>query len=235
MKIGLFTDSHYSSQKVTCTNRYNSESLRKIKEAYDFFKKEKADLVICLGDITDKEDTKEKEIKNLLEIKEVIDASEIKTYIMMGNHDAFTFTEDEFYNHLGEEKKPKDLLSEKENLIFVDACYFAGGRRYMPGDSDWTDTFYPYTDELSEKLSPLKGDVFIFMHQNVDENIREDHRLSNDIELRRIFEESGKVKTVFQGHYHKGAENTINKINYIALKAMCENEGAYFIFDTEAE
>ena len=33
----------------------------------------KADLVICLGDITDKEDTKEKEIKNLLEIKEVID------------------------------------------------------------------------------------------------------------------------------------------------------------------
>ena len=90
MRIGLFTDSHYSSQKVTCTNRYNSESLRKIKEGYDFFKKEKAELVICLGDITDKEDTKEKEIKNLLEIKEVIDASEIKTYILMGNHDAFT-------------------------------------------------------------------------------------------------------------------------------------------------
>lgn len=84
MKIGLFTDSHYSSQKVTCNNRFNSESLRKIKEAYDFFKNKKADLVICLGDITDKEDTKEKEIKNLLEIKDVIDESGIKTYIMMG-------------------------------------------------------------------------------------------------------------------------------------------------------
>lgn len=132
MKIGLFTDSHYSSQKVTCVNRYNSESLRKIKEAYDFFKKEKANLVICLGDITDKEDNKEKEIKNLLELKEVIDASGIKTYIMMGNHDAFTFTEEEFYRHLGEDKKPYDMISENENLIFVDACYFADGRRYTP-------------------------------------------------------------------------------------------------------
>ncbi len=235
MKIGLFTDSHYSSAAITCGNRYNSESLQKIKEAYDFFKKEKADLVICLGDITDKEDNKEKEIKNLLELKEVIDSSGIKTYIMMGNHDAFTFAEDEFYSHLGEDKRPIDMISENESLLFVDACYFADGRRYMPFDDDWTDTFYPYADKLSEKLSALKGDAFIFMHQNVDGNIREDHRLSNDDKMRDIFKKSGKVRNVFQGHYHKGAENVTGGIKYITLKAMCENEKAYYIIDTEAE
>ncbi|MBQ2940634.1 MAG: metallophosphoesterase [Clostridia bacterium] len=235
MKIGLFTDSHYSSQKVTCANRYNSESLRKIEEAYGFFKKEKAELVICLGDITDKEDTKEKEIKNLLEIRNVIDASKIKTIVLMGNHDAFTFTEDEFYSHLGEDKRPIDMISENESLLFVDACYFADGRRYSPMDDDWTDTFYPFAEKLSEKLSALKGDAFIFMHQNVDGNIREDHRLSNDGEMREIFEKSGKVKSVFQGHYHKGAENETDGIKYITLKAMCENEKAYYIIDTEAE
>ncbi len=225
MKIGLFTDSHYSSQKITCGKRFNSESLRKIKEAYGFFKKEKADLVICLGDITDKEETKEREIKNLLEIRDVIDASGIKSYILMGNHDAFTFTEEEFYSHIGKDKMPKD----GEGLIFIDACYFKGGRRYMPGDDDWTDTFYPYTDELFEKLSKASENTFIFMHQNIDPNISMDHRLSNDGKVREILKESKKVKAVFQGHFHNGAENETEGIKYITLPAMCENEKAYFI------
>ena len=229
MKIGLFTDSHYSSQSLTCGRRYNSESLRKIKEAYEYFKKEKADLVICLGDITDTEDTKEKEIGNLSEIREVMDAFAIKTYILMGNHDAFTFTEEEFYSHLGEEKKPKD----GEGLIFVDACYFKDGRRYMPGDFDWEDTFYPYADELSKKLSSADEGTLIFMHQNTDGNLPSDHRLSNDREIRKILEDSKKVKAVYQGHFHPGAENETEGIKYITLPAMCENEGAYFVIDTE--
>ena len=53
--------------------------------------------------------------------------------------------------------------------------------------------------------------------------------------MREIFEKSGKVKSVFQGHYHKGAENETGGIKYITLKAMCENEKAYYIIDTEAE
>jgi manganese-dependent ADP-ribose/CDP-alcohol diphosphatase len=35
---------------------------------------------------------------------------------------------------------------------------------------------------------------------------------------------SGKVKTVFQGHYHPGHENELNGIRYITLPAMCEGE-----------
>ena len=34
--------------------------------------------------------------------------------------------------------------------------------------------------------------------------------------------ESGKVKLVMQGHYHLGAERTIDGIPYITLPAMCE-------------
>lgn len=59
MKLGIFTDSHYSSHEITCEKRYNSRSLEKIKEAYALFEKEKCDLAICLGDLTDKEDTLE--------------------------------------------------------------------------------------------------------------------------------------------------------------------------------
>ena len=49
MKIGLYTDSHYSSQEVTCGCRYNSRSLDKIRAAYDFFERSSCDFlrIIC--------------------------------------------------------------------------------------------------------------------------------------------------------------------------------------------
>ena len=100
MKLGIFTDSHYSSEELTCGNRYNSRSLEKIKEAYSFFEKEKCDLIICLGDMTDKEDTSEKETENLREIAAVISASSIRTICVMGNHDAFTYTKHDFFTTL---------------------------------------------------------------------------------------------------------------------------------------
>ena len=68
MKMGLFTDSHYSSAEMTCGNRYNSKSLYKIKKAFEYFQNEKCDLVVCLGDLIDKEDDHKKEVKNLKEI-----------------------------------------------------------------------------------------------------------------------------------------------------------------------
>ena len=97
MKIGIFTDSHYSSAELTCGCRYNNQSLRKIKEAYDSFAKEKCDLVVCLGDLIDKENDKESEVKHLKEIADVINSYTMKTIVLMGNHDCFCFDREEFY------------------------------------------------------------------------------------------------------------------------------------------
>ena len=65
MKLGMFTDPHYSSAEVTCGVRYNSRSLEKIKKAYEDFEKENCDLVICLGDLIDHEDSHERVVENL--------------------------------------------------------------------------------------------------------------------------------------------------------------------------
>ncbi len=228
MKIGLFTDSHHSSQEITCQNRYNSRSLEKIKEAYAAFKAEGCELVICLGDLTDKEETREKEIQNLKEISEVIKGSLIETYCLMGNHDAFTFTQEDFYKHLGG-FEPKNIFADGKNLILLDACHFKSGAHYQPGDTDWTDTFLPNADELEKLLSEISGDTYIFMHQNIDPCVWEDHRLSNSAEVCRIIEQSGKVKAVYQGHFHFGKTSEHNGVKYITLPAMCERENAFFI------
>ena len=227
MKIGLFTDSHYSSREITCGNRYNSRSLQKIKDAYAYFREEKCDLVISLGDLIDREDSHEKEISNLKQIADVIAISGIETVCVMGNHDGFAFTEDDFYGILGG-CRPENRISDGRALIFIDACYFKSGKHYMPGDKDWTDTFFPYEEELKKTLEGINGEVYIFMHQNLDPHIPQNHRLANADALCGIIEQSGKVKAVYQGHYHKGHEAEKNSVRYITLPAMCENDNAVF-------
>lgn len=228
MKLGIFTDAHYSSASVTCTNRYNSKSLDKIKKAYEYFKAENAELVICLGDLTDTEKSHEKEVENLAEIAEVIKASGIKTICVMGNHDGFCYTLDEFYGILGG-CKPEKLCVDGKNLVFIDACHFQNGRHYEPGDSDWTDTFYPYVSELESYLESISGDTYVFLHQNIDEDIREDHRVKNASEIREILKKSGKVKCVFQGHYHPGYKSLKNGVEYVTFPAMCSEENGWYI------
>ena len=230
MKIGIFTDSHYSSQTVTCGNRYNSQSLRKIKEAYEHFQKENCDLIVCLGDLIDHEDEKEKVVENLKAVAEVLRNTPIPSVCVMGNHDAFTLEVEEFYRILGT-AQTEDLLLEDCRLLFLDACYLKNGRHYQPGDDDWTDTYYPFGEQLLEKLRDANEKCYVFLHQNIDPAIPKNHRLWNDGDLFCMINKSGVVKAVFQGHYHPGCQSEYAGVPYIALPAMCENEGAYFVFE----
>lgn len=228
MKIGIFTDSHYSSQEITCGNRYNSKSLSKIKDAYRFFESQKCDLILCLGDLIDREISHSQEIANLKEIAGVINRSPIKTVCVMGNHDAFAFTESEFYEILSG-CKPKTIQQNHKTLLFLDTCYFRNGSHYQPGDTDWTDTYYPHVEDLQQSLNASCGDVSVFLHQNLDPSIRSDHRVYNAEAINVLLQKSGKVKTVFQGHYHPGDTHVHNGIRYVTFPAMCEQENAYFI------
>ena len=226
MKLGIYSDAHYSSAALSCGCRHNSKSLRKLREAYRIFEDAGCDLVLCLGDLTDTESTYEKECANLRACAAVMDASSVPTLCVMGNHDAFVFTVDAFYELLGETHRPHTVTRGGTTLLFVDACHFTCGRHYEPGDSDWTDTCYPHTEALKQALAAHCGPVCVCMHQNLDPAIPANHRLSNDAALRAIFEESGTVTHVLSGHYHPGADHTVAGIRYLTLPALCERETA---------
>ena len=42
---------------------------------------------------------------------------------------------------------------------------------------------------------------------------------------------SGKVKRVYQGHYHPGQTETSHGVEYITFPAMCEQEDARFVIE----
>ncbi len=232
MKIGIIADPHSSSEPITCGKRYNSLSLGKIKKAYADFAEAGCEIVILLGDITDTEPTHEMEIEALRKVASVFaEYSAVKTVCLMGNHDAFVFTPDEFYSIIGEAYRPATLNAGDTSLVFIDACYYADGTHYAPGGYDWEDTFYPHTADLENEMASAGEKVIIFMHQDIDPNIPEDHRLSNAAEIRGILEKSGKVAAVYQGHYHPGKSSVVNGISYTALPAMCEGEDTCLVIE----
>ena len=229
MKIGIFTDPHY--KQTDAEVRKHKQSLEKIKSVLEIFKKENCSLVICLGDIIDTESKHKSEVENLKAVKGVLDASGIETIALMGNHDGFCFTPEEFYETLGEEYKPRTLYIGDKALVFVDANFFDNGKRYAPGDTDWENTFVPNIEQIREEIEKSLGDVYVFIHQNVDPDILKSHRIANDVEFREMINEGGKVRAVIQGHFHDGKTSCHDGIDYIAVSAMCEHELPYYILE----
>ena len=219
MKIGIYSDPHYSSQEITGGNRYNSRSLDKMRGAYRDFEEAGCDLIVCLGDLTDTEDTKEREIANMREIAAFCAACPIPTVVVMGNHDAYVFEPEEFYGLLGG-CEPTDRVVDGKALMFLSANHNPDGSPYHPHAFHWDKCYIP-TEGLAERLEKAVGDVTVFLHQNLDAACPDDHRPRNADEVCRILADSAKVKTVYQGHFHWGADTQCDGIRYVTLPAMC--------------
>ena len=224
MNIGIFTDSHYSSAEITCGCRYNSRSLDKIREAYRIFAEAGCEMVLCLGDLTDTEKTYEAECENLRACAAVIDASGIPTLCVMGNHDAFAMDR---YRYSVLAKVPLAPLHKKYgdvDIILLDANYYKDGQPYDGKPGDWTDTMVPQkqVEWLKKELESCGDKTYVFSHQLIDYIMPQNHVIENAEEICAVLASSGKVKGVYQGHYHEGGENVIDGIPYVTLAAMCE-------------
>lgn len=225
MKLGLFTDAHYSSIS-------GPEVLNRIEKAFDAFEKENCDLVVFLGDLLHDDVSHEKEIRNLKAIGDIIRGFDGTVFTIIGNHDTNLFTKDEFYQLLGGKFRPHTVEMNGILFLFVDGCYFQSGEEYRPGHTGGVDTWYPHTDTLRQQLAEWEGErAYVFTHQVLDLSSGGVQRILNAAEIRGVLEESGKVRGVFQGHSHKLVESDINGIHYMTLPAMYDEEDAYYILE----
>ncbi len=227
MKLGLFSDPHACNREVTCGTRRPALSYGKIREAMEAFRDAEVDGVVCLGDLVDECDTMEENVKAVTELAAMIRSYGIPFRYVMGNHDYQNFTREEFRQYLGEESSGIVSVGGK-TLIFLDANCADDGTVYRRNAIDWTNAFLPPEQIrlLRDGLAaPEAEEVYVFLHQNLDPSVESHHIIRNAAEVRAILRDSGKVKGVFQGHYHPGKESVIDGIPYHTLPAMCEGEG----------
>lgn len=236
MKLGLFSDPHYCDKEMNSPRRF-MQSYGKIEIAMEYFKKNGADMIICLGDLVDDCRNYEDNVRSIEKITTLIRSYGIPFYCLMGNHDYQNFTREEFDRLTGGAYPPARLDVGNSTLLFLDCNYGDDGRVYEVGKVDWIDTRLPEEQLAALKTNladPAVKNACVFSHQNVENEVEEHHIVHNAADIRAVLSASGKVRAMLQGHYHPGHDTVIDGVKYHTVAAMCEGENnPYEIFEIE--
>ena len=224
LRIGLITDLHHADKPSAGTRHYR-ETLVKLAEAAAQFEKDKPNFIVELGDLIDAADSVETEQRYLKAINREFSAISKDRHYVLGNHCVDMLTKPEFLN--GVEQKESYYSFDRGDFHFVvlDACFRNDGEPYGRKNSKWNDANLPAVEVewLQEDLKGNNKKTIVFAHQRLD--VSNDHGVKNCPEVRKIFEQSGKVLAVFQGHSHQNDLKDIGGIHYCTLVAMVEGTG----------
>lgn len=224
LRVGLVTDLHHADKPSAGTRHYR-ETLGKLAEAANQFEKDKVSFVVELGDLIDAADSVETEQIYLKTINREFAAISKDRHFVLGNHCVDTLTKAEFLGGVEQEKSYYSFDRGDVHFIVLDSCFRNDGEPYGRKNSKWNDANIP-TTELEWLQADLKATgekTIVFAHQRLD--VSTDHGVKNCPEVRKIFEDSGKVLAVFQGHSHQNDLKDIGGIHYCTLVAMVEGSG----------
>lgn len=225
LRIGLITDLHHADKPSTGTRHYR-ETLGKLAEAATQFEKDKPTFVVELGDLIDAADSVETEQRYLKTINREFSAISKDRHYILGNHCVDTLTKAEFLGGVEQERSYYSFDRGDFHFVVLDACFRNDGEPYGRKNSKWNDANIPAAEVewLQADLKATSKKTVVFAHQRLD--VSNDHGVKNCPEVRKIFEETGKVLAVFQGHSHQNDLKDIGGIHYCTLVAMVEGSGA---------
>lgn len=232
MNILLITDIHYGEDTnykrvggEEYINSYGSSFESFLPSLHEAISSH--DLVINLGDLIHETDTETDVVvyKKALALL----GSTVPVKSVIGNHDLNTLSREQLTVLTGEEKLYYSFDLNGYHHVVLD------GFRETKAD--------PHRIE-EEQLEWLKHDLqittlstLVYCHyplddQNLDSNyyfkdVPEKAVLFNRVEVRSIFEASGKVRCVFSGHLHFFNTEEIHGITYITVPAFTENDGSH--------
>ncbi|KXX72071.1 metallophosphoesterase [Flammeovirga sp. SJP92] len=235
LQFGMMTDSHYAD----CPSRgirFFQESKAKMKECVDLMNQRKVDFMIHLGDLKDesKPAIESETLQYLKEIESVYATFSGPRFHAIGNHDLDSISKKQFLDHIENTGIPKDksYYSFDQNgfhFVVLDANYLKDGTDHGNNNFHWEDTQLPPEELqwLKEDLNKTTFPTFVFLHHTLYDvgEIGKKYHVTDADQIRNILEKSGKVKAVFQGHYHREQYQKINGIHYYVLKAMVDYSG----------
>ena len=231
LSIALVADLHCAP--ITVGNRHCSESLGKLQAAVKALETKEPDLIICLGDMIDKSETIEEELSCIREVKDCLNTLPAEKHFLIGNHDVSELTKKQYMSACGTAAPYYSFDYKGVHIVILDSNFNDDGSSFGPGNINGKGYWVSQEQILwlkDDLTSSEETPALVFCHANLDHRIRRDgklngHIVKNAAELREIFETTGNVRAVIQGHDHGGVQQTINGIPYITLHAMVEGSG----------
>jgi hypothetical protein len=246
LRFGLLTDPQYGDAPPEETRCFR-ESLEKVRAAVEQFRTVRARFLAVLGNFLKDPapgEPEERTLANLLAIEREIQRFGGATYHVLGAHDMDNLSKAQVLARITNTgiaagRSYYAFSCGGVRFIVTDADYLRDGRGYDHGNYDWREYNLPPVelDWLHFELQNAAEPVIILGHQRFDGD--GNARFDNCAEVRGIFEGSGKVLAVFQGHHHPGAYSFINGIHYYTLRAVVEGSGpennAYAVVDVHPD
>ncbi|NKB68193.1 MAG: hypothetical protein GKR89_14120 [Candidatus Latescibacteria bacterium] len=226
--FGLFADAHYA--QLVYGDRHCSDSLEKLGVAIQVFQRDEVDFVVCLGDLIDKAEDKATELGYLAAMQQVLARYPGDCHYLLGNHDVATLTKAEYLARCGG-RAYYVFIRGGIRFVVLDGNCHADGSDFNAGDFAWDQAWIgaAQLDWLAGQLRRGEEPVIILCHENLDDRseagVPDPHVLRNAAQVRDVLEQSGRVRAVFQGHYHPGLQRLVNGIPYIGLRAMVVGPG----------
>ncbi|MCA9032702.1 MAG: metallophosphoesterase, partial [Planctomycetaceae bacterium] len=236
LRVGLVTDLHYADKAPAGTRHYR-ETLDKLVEAATQFERDEPAFLVELGDFIDAADSVDVEQGYLKTINREFSPICKDRHYVLGNHCVDTLKKEEFLEGVEQEKSYYSFDRNGIHFVVLDSCFRSDGEPYGRKNFKWTDANIPAAELewLQADLNASDKPVIVFAHQRLD--VSNNHGVKNNAAVRKVFEASGKVLAVFQGHSHQNDLKDIGGIHYCTLVAMVEGSGAenngYSLMDIE--
>ncbi len=239
MRFLAVTDLHYTDLHDGVDGRMHDLSLAKLRQAV----RDGAagcDCIVDLGDTADGYDGHRPQTELLLEARDVLRASGLPYYAIIGNHDT-SIPKQAFYSYLDMPDRYYAFDCGGYRCLVLDACLNDVREPLPQTEIRWDDCRIDpgQIAWLRRELDAAAGDVLIFTHVPFmleEKEIENPHLVKNRDEVMALLEESGKVRAVFSGHYHDGCFGVCGGIPYITFSAVVIGEkNAYAVVDVTEE
>jgi alkaline phosphatase len=231
LRLGIVTDCHYADRDRSGTRHYR-ETAWKLPEAIEKFNSLGLDVVVELGDLIDDAPDVVREIGHLKKIEEVLAQFKGERHYVLGNHCVNALTKEEFIDNCGMEKAHYSFDKDGYHFAVLDACYKQDGTPYGRKNATYDNTFIPpeELEWLRADLAATNRPAIVLAHQRLDFNEADGRNnwnvtVKNAPEVRKVLEESGRVRAVFQGHSHANDYREVGDIHYCVFRAMVEGSG----------
>jgi len=255
MKFAILNDAHIgpitSGYKFGVQRKVMSEGEKLLKEFVRKMNEEDhPEFIINLGDSIEDVNDKEKDIISYKRFLSLLSPLKYPLYHLIGNHDVRTLPQEEIAKILGYEKMYYSFDRGEYHFI---ALSFEMTEDHTH-DLAAISAQIPKTqiEWLKEDLSKTNKFCIIFVHYGLaDDDMKgnfwfekDPHHamMGNRKEVRKILEDSGKVKVVISAHQHWNRMKIHNGIPYFTVTSMIENthndgiaSGANTIIELDSE
>lgn len=236
MKFAVINDTHLGPpesgfHKGVQRKLVNEAERLIVRFVEDMNEREKPEFVVHLGDFIEDVNDRETDIKYFKRVVGLLSQLQMPLYSLIGNHDVRTLSRQEIADMVGHEKMHYSF--DKNGYHFVVLSFEMTGNHteilsdisaVVPGEQiEW----------LKNDLSKARNPAVVFLHYGLAEDdmvgnfwfeSNPHHALlGNRDEVRKILEESEKVRAVITAHQHWNRMFVHNGIPYFTVTSLVEN------------